>query len=504
MSTGEVVVSARRRARLALISILAAAFFLRVVVARLLPNMIWPDEIFQTLEQAHRVVFGTGVIPWEFRAGTRSWMLPGLLAIVMKGSTVFGSSVGVYLTACQATLSAISLAPVWAGFRTAFDRFGLRAAIVAAGMSAVWFELVYFAPKAMNEVVAAHCLVAGVVLGELAARAGATARRRQVIAFAALLALASMLRIQLSIAAFVCFAIVFFKLDRRSRWLAVGSATAVVLAAGFLDALTWSYPFQSYVENIRVNILQHKSEHYGTAPWYAYFRVYADIWGVPGTVVVLGLAGLGVKRAPMVAWCALAVLLAHVPIAHKEYRFAYPALVLVVLLAGLGAGWLVTKVEAQRGSRVATLAAVGLLAVWLAVSLNGAGRFHETRTRLADTFGPAQSHWVMRSGGLRAMEDLGDTPEICGIGFVGTGWGITGGYTYLNRDIPLFDLHDAAEMKKLAPFANALITGSDRPATIGPYTRVECWEDACEFVRPGGCAVLPGYDYNHVVELRGE
>ena len=34
-----------------------------------------PDELFQYLEQAHRVVFHYGAIPWEFRFGARSWLL---------------------------------------------------------------------------------------------------------------------------------------------------------------------------------------------------------------------------------------------------------------------------------------------------------------------------------------------------------------------------------------------------------------------------------------------
>ena len=416
MPTGEIDLSARRRTRRVLVAILAGAFLLRMLVAWLMPNMIWPDEIFQTLEQAHRVVFGTGVIPWEFREGTRSWLLPGLLAIVMKGSSLVTPSVTAYLTACSATLSLISLAPVWAAFRAAFDRFGLRAAIVAAGTSALWFELIYFAPKAMNEVVAAHCLVAGIVIGEICAKRGEDARRGHVIAFAALLALATMLRIQLAIAAFVCFAFVFFKLPRRARWMSLGAALAVVIAAGLLDAITWSYPFQSYIENIRVNVLQGKSAQYGTAPWSAYFTVYADIWGIPGTVVVLALAGLGARRAPMVAVCAAAVLLAHIPIAHKEYRFAYPAMVLVVLLAGLGAAWIVTRVEATRTKRLANLTAAGLLACWLALSLNGADRFHESKTRLAVSLGTPQSHWETRRGGLLVMKELGESSDVCGVG----------------------------------------------------------------------------------------
>lgn len=39
-------------------------------------GIYWPDEIYQSLEPAHRVGFGT--LPWEFVEGARNWTLPGL------------------------------------------------------------------------------------------------------------------------------------------------------------------------------------------------------------------------------------------------------------------------------------------------------------------------------------------------------------------------------------------------------------------------------------------
>src|SRR3546814_19543031 len=39
-------------------------------------SMHHPDEVIQYLEQAHRLVFGYGVITWEYRYGMRQWLLP--------------------------------------------------------------------------------------------------------------------------------------------------------------------------------------------------------------------------------------------------------------------------------------------------------------------------------------------------------------------------------------------------------------------------------------------
>ena len=43
-----------------------------------------PDESIQYLEQAHRLVFGYGVVPWEFRYFIRSWLIPLGLAGPMQ------------------------------------------------------------------------------------------------------------------------------------------------------------------------------------------------------------------------------------------------------------------------------------------------------------------------------------------------------------------------------------------------------------------------------------
>ena len=47
-------------------------------------GIYWPDEIYQSLEPAHRVVVGFGMLPWEFAEGARNWTLPGLIAGFFK------------------------------------------------------------------------------------------------------------------------------------------------------------------------------------------------------------------------------------------------------------------------------------------------------------------------------------------------------------------------------------------------------------------------------------
>src|SRR3954462_8377900 len=119
-----------RRVLIALLVIAAVALAVRLAVAFAMPNQLWPDEIYQSLEQAHRVVFGRGIVPWEYRDGTRSWLFPGVLAGIMAAVGLVASSAAAYLMAIAAFLSAIALAPGDAAFRWAERTVGLRGAII--------------------------------------------------------------------------------------------------------------------------------------------------------------------------------------------------------------------------------------------------------------------------------------------------------------------------------------------------------------------------------------
>jgi len=492
--------SDRRSYVLALALVLAFAFVIRVAAWYAMPNIVWPDEIYQSMEQAHRVVFGYGITPWEFRDGTRSWMLPGVLAGVMKLASTVSSSAFAYLVACASFLSAISLAPVWAAFKLGHREAGVRGAIVAGCAVAVWFELVYFAPKALSEVVAGNLLAVGAVLGVMCSWSDTPPTRRRTIAIAFTLALAAMLRIQLSIAAFAVFVLVVRKLPKRLLWTAIATGAAVVVFAGLLDWVTWSYPFQSYVENVRVNIVEDKSSSYGVATWWAYFGIYANIWGLWAAPILM-LALAGARRAPLLALCVGLVLLTHIPIAHKEYRFAYPAVLLVIMLAGLGTAAVVKWIEEQRGARTATLAVAGLVTLWFAGSLVGAGGFHAEKTQVAIVWKTEQDHWSRRRGGLVAMSHIAKHAEVCGLGLAGIGWGDTGGYTYLHRNIPIFPFLNQEMLWKHVRHFNVMFMTTDKPATLGPFVRDTCWDDLCMYVREGPCIPLEGFDINEVIKV---
>src|ERR1700682_1934770 len=95
-----------------LLVLLALAMLVRLAAIIAFPSLHHPDENFQLLEQAHRIAFGYGVVPWEFRDGIRSPILPyGLAALFWLAERVVGGPEG-YLLVARSVLAAVSLLAV--------------------------------------------------------------------------------------------------------------------------------------------------------------------------------------------------------------------------------------------------------------------------------------------------------------------------------------------------------------------------------------------------------
>ena len=91
-------------------AVFAVAFAARLLPVFVFPGINHPDEVFQTVEQAHRLVFGDGLVPWEFVYGTRSWVLPGTLAGLMMLASQFCDGPSCYMPIIGSVLAALGAA----------------------------------------------------------------------------------------------------------------------------------------------------------------------------------------------------------------------------------------------------------------------------------------------------------------------------------------------------------------------------------------------------------
>ncbi|MEI9987972.1 MAG: hypothetical protein WDN69_35640 [Aliidongia sp.] len=98
-----------------LAALCGASLLVKTLIYWTAPNLGNPDETFQYMEQAHRLVFGTGLVPWEFIAGIRSWLLPGLLVPGVALARALGTGPEFFPASSAAVCALLSLLPILCG-----------------------------------------------------------------------------------------------------------------------------------------------------------------------------------------------------------------------------------------------------------------------------------------------------------------------------------------------------------------------------------------------------
>src|ERR1051325_7480541 len=115
----------------ALVGLVLLAAAARLVPTVFVPSVNWGDVIFQTIEPAHRLVHGYGLVAWEFQLGMRSWLLPGVIAGLMQLSRAIGDGPSYYLPVIAGAFALLACVPAmccffwfrrWYGLPPAFSR----------------------------------------------------------------------------------------------------------------------------------------------------------------------------------------------------------------------------------------------------------------------------------------------------------------------------------------------------------------------------------------------
>jgi len=409
---------------------LAVGAALRVWQALTDDGLYWPDEIYQSLEPAHRLVFGYGLVAWEFIAGARTWALPTLVAALMGLARALGlDSPPGYLGFVKAAFGLMGTASAWGSYRLA-RAYGATPLAAATGGALLCLAsmALYFAPRAMSENASALPVVLGLALA-----LKPDASRRALIVAASLLGLAVLLRLQSSVFCVGLLAV----LAARRRWpevrLVLGVLCLWALLYGLLDWLTWGQWFQSAIVYLDFNVRQQGGNLWGTAPFSYYGRVlYDGMTGVTVTVAVLGV--LALRRAPGLALMVSAFFLLHALQPHKELRFLVPLFPLVAALAGVGMGVVLGEVQALR-LRGALVSVVLVVAAGSALrsghlTFGDVGQYEDIKPKASayDDSGPINRLLIL----------AGRREDVCGLKLEHVHIAWTGGYSYFHRQVPLY------------------------------------------------------------------
>ena len=460
------------------------SFVLRIVVYFSLRNTHYPDEVFQVTEPAHRLLFGTGYISWEWVVGARSWLWPGIVAGLMALGHLAGDDPDRILLPVSLFMAAVSTIPVVCGCLWG-RRFGGNAgALVVGALNAVWVDLVYMAVHPLSDVVAANCLVLFLYLAYPHQAAEGRAR----LFWAGVMAGATVvLRIQLGPALAVASIMICGWREPWRRWVPLGLGAMIPVAAlGLLDWATLSVPFQSVIVNLQMNLVEHVSTDYGVSPWYGLLGAYFAFWGGALPLFLLCVLG-GAWKLPVAAVTAGMIFLTFSLFDHKEYRFAYPAIPLLVTLAGLGTAQAVSFLQRQRLPMFSSALSVPAIAVvlWTATSC------------VLAASGPYVTLWTRDRSFLKAFHYMAYRPDICGVALYRMSVLLTPGRSGLPLATPLYETDQTRLARDAAGF-NALLAWPNASVPDPQFSKAACFDgvmneareprqSVCVWVRAGGC-----------------
>ena len=432
-------------------------------------GLLWPDEYYQSLEPAHRAVFGYGWQAWEFLEGARHWTLPGLIAAVMKLAELVGLD---YLPAVRVVFCLAGAATGLGVHRLARAQ---GASPLASSIGACVFALmgfaVYVAPRAMGESLSALPITfAFALLLEAPSRA-------RLGGAGVLLSLAVGLRLQNGLFCLGALGLLWSAGRRRDAGVLLGVLTAGALAYGALDALTWGAPFHSARQYLRFNLLEGRSSSFGTSHFFHYARALVTAEGLT-VLPLVGLTVYGARGKAAVPLICLGFFLIHSAIPHKELRFLFPLLPLVCAQAALGLDRLGARRE-RAGGVVLGLAVLSL-ASFPSLTFWRLGISDPKGSLSAIDYGGPENRLLLRA---RQLTDL------CGLKIASLENWRTGGYAYLHRRVPMYRFEPP---EAGAGHFNYVI--AKRGAIAGDEVAVD---GAVSLVRlPTGCLPDPTYDWH--------
>ena len=382
----------------------ASALALRLIIAVWSVRIGHPDEVFQYLEQAHRLVYGYGFIPWEYQFGVRNWLLPGTLAALLETLRLLHiDRPSAYIPLLNSAFAVVSVSVVFSSYAVGRSLFGETAGRAAAVVVAIWHELLYVSTAPRPEILAAYAIFGAFAL----CVTGPVPRRA--IWIGVLLGAAVALRPQYAIPAAAIWAYTLLRWRRHYALSLSMSCLAVPSLAGLLDWWFWGAPFVSYLNYFEFNSIYGISDLFGDKPiyWYAYRLTLASLGLYPLAIAY----GVFIWRR---SWPLLlligCVLIPHSLIGHKEDRFVFLAILPVLpLLADMvvnGIAW-----------------ARPIATVWIGAVF---------------VLGTAYGGVLNRDDHLNAWLDLSQRSDVKAVlDLTGPYWA-SGGYYYLHHDVPVY------------------------------------------------------------------
>jgi hypothetical protein len=388
-------------------------------------SIVFPDEFHQSTEQAHRLVYGYGLIPWEYDEGARTWAWPALLAALLQITDLLGlDDPGEYTDVIRGGLMFASACIVPAVYLLA-RVFGADRvpAVAGAALAAFASPFVYFGHRAFSEAASLLPVTLGFALAVGAVDRWRDHPRSRELLWAGALLLGFSVHLRLQNALF-CFGLLFVLVVWR-EWRATYHALLVfgvaALALAITDLAIWGAPFSSAWEYAEYQVSHGAAYNWGARGIDGFASALLAI------AAVTAFLGLVVARIPS-RWPPLflvtvgSLFFYYSLIGHQELRYLLPTLPFACALAGV---WL-SELTADFKPRVRVACAAVLASLAFVSGLRTPER--------PEYYGDVNS--LMMVAGRQA--------DLCGLFVEPADLAWTGGYYFFHRRVPLYGGEDNA------------------------------------------------------------
>ncbi|KAG6739793.1 hypothetical protein POTOM_057408 [Populus tomentosa] len=308
----------------------------RIANSLLIQTYFNPDEHWQSLEVAHRIVFGYGHLTWEWRKGIRSYFHPLLFAVLYKVLALFGLDTPWFMAHAprllQALFSAVGDLYFYRLSNAIFGNFVAKWALFS--QLANWFMFFCFNRTLSNSLETVLTLVGLYYWPCMRASPSKVplVLRKWGLAIAAL---ACAIRPTSAITWFYVGLLELAVTRDRLKFLVLEVVPIGALVLGLsclLDRLMYGSWVIVPLNFLKFNFLSSGGDYYGTHKWHWYFSQGFTV--MLFTFLPFSIAGSIKskcwKLSGLIAW----VLIVYSIQGHKEFRFVLPMLPIALMFSG--------------------------------------------------------------------------------------------------------------------------------------------------------------------------
>ena len=298
----------------------------RSVWALLSQTWYVPDETWQSVEVAHRVVWAQGHLTWESDEAIRSSLLSLPYILVFKVLSLLHLDYQLFVVVCPRLLAGLVTAcGDWCLYRLVTVREGRRVAAWLLILTQTNWFLLYSGSRTLVNTTETSLLSLGLYLYPRPS-------------FLLVVALSVMMRPTIAVAWAPLLLQYSFSLLRQGK---VGRLVRNCLAPlgllgllVLLDSLFYGRLVVTPYNFFRVNILHNLGSFYGENPWYWYLtHCLVPVLGPLLLLLPLSLGSSWSSEPDMIKWPSLTSLCFLSCLSHKEMRFLQPVLPLLLYSA---------------------------------------------------------------------------------------------------------------------------------------------------------------------------